>query len=104
MSERLNTFQVTDVDASCSPPDIRGARRFSMTVINEALQRIGPQVIPHVVERLAGQIAHEQRGAVEDAVHTYLRDRTWAEPIIKDALREAVHCYVFSMFREDRPQ
>lgn len=61
-----------------------------MTIAEEALQKLVPQVIPFVVARLAGQIAHEQRGAVEDAVHEYLRDRAWAEPIIREAIQASV--------------
>ena len=106
MSERIRvprrapvvTVADGELTATVSGPMADDARRFSMTVAEAALQRMGPVAIEFVTERLAGQIAHEQRAAVEETVHTYLRDRAWAEPIIRQAIQETVRDYVRGMF------
>lgn len=88
-----------DIEAHISGPDTVRARRFSLDMAEEALHKLAPQVIPHVVERLAGQIAHEQRRAVEDTVHAFLRDRAWAEPIIREAIKDAVREVIRDMLK-----
>lgn len=75
-------------------PSVRAARKFSVTVAEEALQRMAPRAIEIVTEALAQRIAHEQYGAIADTVAAFLRDRAWAEPIIRQAIQEAVREYV----------
>lgn len=74
------------------------ARRFSLYVAEAELQRMAHDVLPYVVERLARQIAAEHRGDVVHVVHEYLRNREWAEPIIRDAIRETVREHIKGMF------
>jgi len=78
------------------------ARRFSVTVAEEALQRMVPEAVRYVAEQLAEQVVYEQHGAVQTAVHSYLTDRAWAEPIIRDAIRQAVREYVLDMLKTER--
>lgn len=91
-----------DVTATVSDPDVRYARRFSLDIAEDALAKLAPDVIPYIVERLAKQIAAEQRGTVEDTVHEYLRNQAWAEPIIRQAIKEAVREYIRGMFEVTR--
>lgn len=101
MSERTimpPKFTASDITAEISTRGPEYARRFSLIVAEDALDRLAPAVIPHVVERLAGQIAAEQRGSVEATVHEFLRDRAWAEPIIRQAIKDAVREHIQSIF------
>lgn len=82
-----------DVAAAVGPA-ARDARRFSISVAEEALQRMAPVAIEYITRELASQIRHEQYGAVADAVGSFLHDRAWAEPIIREAIRDAVRGYV----------
>jgi len=90
------TFAADDVQASATMTP-RYARRFSLDVAEDALAKLAPAVLPWVVERLAGQIAQRHQGDVEIAVNEYLRNREWAEPVIREAIRDAVQVVVRDM-------
>ena len=106
MSERTfmpHRVTADDVLAAVSADGPRMARWFSLTVAEDALQRMGPAAIEYVTERLAKEIAHEHHDSVEATVQSFLRDRAWAEPIIRQAIQQAVHQVIADMLHSGDP-
>lgn len=93
---------IQDGDLTAESKPLPCGRRFSVTVAEEALERMGPAAVEFIGERLATEIVYEQRHAIEATVHGFLRDRTWAEPIIHNAIKEAVREHIEGMFRGAR--
>ena len=95
---RRTFIAADDVAVSSLWPTANYARRFTLDVAEEALARMAPAAIEHLTLQLAERIVYENQSAIEMAVSDLLTDRTWAEPIIRQALREAVHKHVADMF------
>ena len=97
MPARHPIFRPGDVAASSTPTPSCG-RRFTLDVAEEALERMAPAAIEFVTQRLAESVVGRQRADMERVVSSYLRDRAWAEPIIREAIREEVHRVVRGIF------
>lgn len=85
-------------DIAASVPSVRCARRFTLDVAEDALEKLGPMAIQHFTERLAEQVVYENAPLVREVMLEYLRKREWAEPLIRELLREAIHDYVGGIF------
>lgn len=85
---------VDDLATRVTGPDARMGIRFTMDVAAEALAKAGPHIVERVAQLLGERVARECQADIERAVHTYLNDGRWAEPIVRDAIREAVHQWV----------
>lgn len=105
-AKRVGAFVAADdvIASSYSDPS-RYASRFSLTVADEALAQMGPEVVRFVAQRMADQIQHEHYDTVQRLVHEFLMDRQWAEPVIKEAISHAVRDFIRDMFEYgDRAQ
>jgi hypothetical protein len=91
-------FVAADLEANSSGPTMRTGYRFSLDVAEDALRAAGPRAVDEAIRKLAEHIAFSKRGDIEATVASYVTDRKWVEPLIKEALREAVHAFVFGMF------
>lgn len=91
-------FMAGDFAANISSAVPDFARRFSMTVAEEAIRKMGPMAVSHFTEKLAYQVVRENEGLIREAMLSYMRDRSWAEPLVREFLREAVREYVASIF------
>lgn len=103
MSERVPmakpaSFMSGDFNATVSGPDASYGRRFSLIVAEEALRKMGPQAVAHFTEKLAQRVVHEHDREISEVLLSYLRDRAWAEPLIRQFLREAIRDYVLDVF------
>ena len=85
-----------DISASIAQTP-RYGYRFSLDVAEDVLQRMGPHAVQHVVERVAERAVFENQHLIHDAVHSFLFDRAWAEPVIHDAITRAVRECVYNM-------
>ena len=97
MPPRGPLFEAGSVSASSVRLPSYG-RRFTLDVAEEALERMAPAAIEHFTTRLAESVVGRQRGEIEAVVTSYLRDRAWAEPIMREAIRETVHAVVIGFF------
>jgi len=101
MTERLrvpmaNHFREVDASSEMLPSVV--GRRFSIDVAESMLRELSPEAVRHIARKLAESVAHEHEGEIRAAIFAFLHDRKWAEPIIREAIREAVHQVVTSMF------
>lgn len=83
-------------DVAVAVPPLVG-QRFTMDVSEERLARMGREGIAHAVETLSRTVVYENEPAIRRAIESYLTDRKWAEPIIRQAIRDAVREFVFGM-------
>lgn len=67
-------------------------------VAEDALRKMGPMAVSHFVEQLAQKVVHEHQDEIREALLSYLRDRAWAEPIVRQAILAAVREHVAGMF------
>lgn len=96
MAPKREAFLAAD-DVSASAVCTPTAVRFSLDVAEEMLAKIGPLAVEHFAERLATTIVYENQALVREAMLSYLRDRAWAEPLVKQYLREAIRDHVAAM-------
>lgn len=87
-------ISASDVAAEAFRDTTRYARRFSLDIAEDALAQMGPMAVEHIAKQLAENVVHRHQGDIENAVHSYLTDRAWAEPIIRDAIYRAVREFV----------
>jgi len=99
---RSTWIAADDIQASVSGPDLRYARRFSLDVAEEALERLAPMVVQHIAERLGEHVVHHHEPMIEQAVLAYLQDRAWAEPIIRQAIQDSVRTIITEIFTARR--
>ena len=99
----VSALGTDDVAASINGPNMRYARRFSLDVAEEALRDLGRKAIPMVAGRLAEQIAHEHHAEIQHVVHSYILDRAWAEPLIREEIRRTVRAVITEMLLPNDP-
>ena len=71
--------------------------RYSMDFAEDAHAKLGQEAIVIAIERLSGTIVYENEPAIRRAVEHFLHDRGWAEPIIREAIRETVREFILDM-------
>lgn len=89
-----------DVAASIVPDPPRCGKRFSLDVAEEALAQMSGAMVEHVAKRLAEAVVLRHELEIRDAILSYLRDRAWAEPIVKQAIRDAVRLWIRDAFAD----
>jgi hypothetical protein len=92
------SFVADDIAMHAAAMTGRLGRRFSMDVAEEALRDMGPMALTHVVKSLAEIVVQRHSHDIERVVHSYIDDRKWAEPIIRDAIYRAVQQFVRETF------
>lgn len=98
-SAPITLAEGADAEANITPT-VSYASRVTLDVAEEALRKLTPEVVPHIVAKLSERIAWEERGAVADAVHTYLLDGEWAEAAIKEAIHDIVREWFLGILKE----
>lgn len=84
-----------DIAASISAsPNTKMGRRFSIDVAEEAFAKGAGAMIEGIAHRLAERAVYENRAEIERVIGSYIHDREWAEPILREAIREAMQGYV----------
>ena len=97
MPRKLSVITQDDVHIPSATPSDIGVR-YSMDFAEDAHARLGQEAILYAVERLSQEIVHDNMHQIRRTVESYLRDREWAEPIIREAIREAVHDHISGIF------
>ena len=97
MPVRPSWIAADDVMASAHRSPGRAGIEFTLTVAEEVLPQIAREVIPHVAERLAEQVVYRHQAEIESAVHSFILDRAWAEPIIRDEISKTVRAIIHDM-------
>lgn len=87
MRERNHVIAESDVALSTPP---RVGVRYSMDFAEDAHAKLGKEAIIYAVEQLSQTIVFENQHQIRKVVESFLRDREWAEPIIRDAIRDSV--------------
>lgn len=86
-----------DLALTAEGSSVRMGRRISMDIADEVWVKAGRAAIAHAVERLANDVVHRHGPEIHAAVHSFILDRSWAEPIIREAIRESVHAVILDM-------
>lgn len=103
MPSRPASFVADDVAASVTTDRTRYARRFSMDVAEDALRQMGPMALNHITKELAESVVRRHSADIERVVYSYINDRAWAEPIIRDAIYRAVAQFARELFAKEGP-
>ena len=73
-----------------------------MDIAEDVLARMGAVGLEYAVEDFSRRIAWKHQGNIEATVASFLQDRSWAEPIIRDAIRDAVAQTVSDMLMNSK--
>ena len=71
--------------------------RVSMDGSDEVWRRAGRAAIEHAVQRLAEETVRRHSHEITSAVHGYILNREWAEPIIEQAIKDGVERVIRDM-------
>ena len=103
LPSRAEWITADDMAVHATMDSTRYARRFSLDIAEDALREIGPATVRHIAQKLAESVVHRHQSEIENAVHSYLRDRAWAEPIIRKAIEDSVQRFVSDMLEPAAP-
>ena len=84
-----------DSDIATHVPKV--GHRISIDIAEDVSPRMGKQAIAYAIERLSNEVVYRERPAIRSAVESFLHDRAWAEPIIRQAIQEAVRGIIRDM-------
>lgn len=89
-----------DVEASIQPEPRTCGHRFSIVAAENVLRSLGPRAIEHVTVKLAESVVARHQHDIERVVYSFLHDREWAEPLLREAIEKAVANFVRDIFTE----
>jgi|GEM_PF-6928020 len=87
-------------------PDMKMGRRFSIDVAEEAFAKMSGALIEHIASDLAKQAVWRNENEIRSAIASYIHDRQWAEPVVREAFKESVKEFIVDFMKDaaDRRQ
>lgn len=97
LPEHLRGIERKDMHLTAEAIGPRTGQQLRMIVADEALQRCAREAVPYLVEQLARHLVQCNEMEVRAAVDHYLKDRSWVEPLVRDAVFRVVREVVTEM-------
>lgn len=86
-------------DIAAGVSSLRTGTRVHVDISDEAIARIGKHAIAGAVEALGEAVAYRHQADIQAAVHSYIFNREWAEPLIRAEIEKNVARILDDMFQ-----
>lgn len=95
MPRRHSFLGPDDIAASISSPSsLQYGRRFSLDIAEEAFAEMSGAMVQMIAEDLAKTVVSHNAEEIRRAIRSYLTDKAWCEPILKEAIRDSVREWI----------
>lgn len=88
-----------DIAASLRPSANVG-RRFSIDVAEVAFAKMSGAMVEHIATDLAKQAVWRNENEIRAAIFSYIHDRKWAEPVMRQAFKDSVKEWVEGFMKD----